>query len=108
MNNLCIYVLFEFCLLLSLCRVYANALLIEMPLSTGELHYRIVDVSTVKELAMRLNPAVHERRCEMIKKDLEAEEKGEFVPEGKHTAKYDIYKSIDEMKFYQKHFLITQ
>jgi len=80
----------------------------EMPLSTGELHYRIVDVSTVKELAMRLNPAVHERRCEMIKKDLEAEEKGEFVPEGKHTAKYDIYKSIDEMKFYQKHFLITE
>ena len=79
-----------------------------MPLSTGELHYRIVDVSTVKELAMRLNPTLYERRKAMIKRDLEAEEKGQFKPEGKHTAKYDIYKSIDEMTFYQKHFLITQ
>lgn len=79
-----------------------------MPLSTSELHYRIVDVSTVKELAMRLNPTLYERRKAMIKSDLEAEEKGQFKPEGKHTAKYDIYKSIDEMTFYQKHFLITQ
>ena len=79
-----------------------------MPQSTAELHYRIVDVSTLKELAKRMAPALVDKRSEMIKKDLEAEEKGEFQPGGKHTAKYDIYKSIDELKFYRQHFLKTE
>ena len=42
-----------------------------MPQSTAELHYRIVDVSTVKELAKRMAPALVDKRSEMIKKDLE-------------------------------------
>lgn len=80
---------------------------LEMPLSAAELHYRIIDVSTVKELAKRLNPQVHQRFRDLTKKDAEAEKKMEFAPEGKHTAKYDIYNSIKEMKFYQSHFLKT-
>lgn len=53
-------------------------------------------------------PALVDKRSEIIKNDLEAEEKGEFQPGGKHTAKYDIYKSIDELKFYRQHFLKTE
>ena len=79
-----------------------------MPLSTAELHYRIVDVSTVKEIASRMNPPVYDKWKEMRRKDAEQEAKGEFVPEGKHTAKYDIFNSIDEMKFYREHFLVTK
>ena len=44
----------------------------------------------------------------MRKKDNEAEQNQTFCPEGKHTAKYDIYNSISEMKFYQENFLIVQ
>ena len=43
----------------------------------------------------------------MRKKDNESEKNNLFTPEGKHTAKYDIYNSISEMKFYQENFLIS-
>lgn len=79
----------------------------EMPLSTKELHYRIIDVSTVKELAKRLNPGIMDKLNEIRKKDNEAEKNKTFCPDGKHTAKYDIYNSISEMKFYQDNFLIV-
>ena len=68
--------------------------------------FRIIDVSTVKELAKRLNPGIMDKFHEIRKKDNEAEKNKTFCPEGKHTAKYDIYNSISEMKFYQDNFLI--
>ena len=59
-------------------------------------------------MAKRLNPEISEKFKEMRKKDNEAEQNQTFCPEGKHTAKYDIYNSISEMKFYQENFLIIQ
>ncbi len=52
-------------------------------------HYRNLDVSTLKELAKRWNPAV----LEGIKK-LQA-----------HTALADVHESIDELMHYRTHFL---
>jgi oligoribonuclease len=53
------------------------------------LHYRIVDVSTLKELAKRWNPEVI----------------AGFTKEGKHEALADVYESIEELKHYRKQFL---
>jgi oligoribonuclease len=55
-----------------------------MPAITGHLHYRIVDVSTVKELARRWYPGVLD----------DAPEKG-----GAHRALADIRESIDELRW---------
>ena len=52
-------------------------------------HYRNLDVSTLKELAKRWNPAV----LEGVKK-LQA-----------HTALADVHESIDELLHYRQHFL---
>lgn len=52
-------------------------------------HYRVLDVSTVKELAKRWNPRVY--------KDMEKD--------SKHEALADILASIDEMKYYRDVFL---
>jgi oligoribonuclease len=56
------------------------------------LHYRIVDVSTLKELAKRWNPEVI----------------AGFTKEGKHEALADVYESIEELKHYRKHFLSAE
>ncbi len=52
-------------------------------------HYRTVDVSTIKELARRWNPALL---------------KG-FEKKSRHEALADIYESIDELRYYREHFI---
>ena len=60
-----------------------------MPKLEDYLHYRNLDISTLKELCKRWKPAVY----------------GKFQKSGKHEALADIYESIDELKFYREHFL---
>jgi oligoribonuclease len=61
-----------------------------MPLFEAYLHYRIVDVSTLKELAKRWNPAVV----------------AGVAKEGKHEALADVHESIEELRHYRRHFLV--
>jgi oligoribonuclease len=63
-----------------------------MPALDAFLHYRIVDVSTLKELAKRWRPDAM---------------KG-FTKEGKHEALADVYDSIAELKHYRSTFLKDQ
>jgi len=63
-----------------------------MPLFDAYLHYRIVDVSTLKELAKRWNPEVI----------------AGFTKEGRHEALADVYESIEELKHYRKQFLAAE
>ena len=62
-----------------------------MPLKSGQtlLHYRIVDVSSLKELALRWRPALL---------------KG-FAKKNAHTALADIRESIEELRYYKEHFI---
>jgi oligoribonuclease len=60
-----------------------------MPAFEAYLHYRIVDVSTLKELARRWRPEV----LQGVAKD------------GRHAALADVYESIEELKHYRRHFL---
>ena len=60
-----------------------------MPAFDAYLHYRIVDVSTLKELARRWNPAVL----------------AGVAKEGRHEALADVYESIEELRHYRKAFL---
>ena len=60
-----------------------------MPKLEAYFHYRNLDVSTLKELAKRWNPAIA---------------KG-VVKKGAHQALDDIQESIEEMKYYRAHFL---
>ena len=64
-------------------------LALQMPTLNDYLHYRIVDVSTVKELARRWRPAVVES----------------FRKRGAHRALDDIRESIAELRHYREHFL---
>lgn len=57
------------------------------------LHYRSVDVSTLKELARRWNPA--------ILADAPAKKEA-------HRALDDVRESIAELRFYRDHFLLTE
>jgi oligoribonuclease len=63
-----------------------------MPLFDAYLHYRIVDVSTLKELAKRWRPEVI----------------AGFTKEGKHEALADVYESIEELKHYRRTFLVAE
>lgn len=63
----------------------------EMPKLEQYFHYRNLDVSTLKELALRLNPEIV----------------ASFNKKAAHTALADIIESIQEMQYYQKHFLKT-
>ena len=63
---------------------------IMMPELDGFLHYRMVDVSSIKELCRRWQPTIY---------------KG-FQKRAMHTALADIHESIDELKYYREHFLI--
>ncbi len=58
----------------------------EMPQLVDYLHYRMIDVSTIKELARRWYP------------DLDRYEK-----KGAHLALDDILESIEELKYFRKH-----
>lgn len=60
-----------------------------MPRLEAFFHYRNLDVSTLKELALRWKPEVYKS----------------FVKHSKHEALADIYESIDELKHYREHFL---
>ncbi|EGC34087.1 hypothetical protein DICPUDRAFT_56059 [Dictyostelium purpureum] len=61
----------------------------EMPLFNNHLHYRIIDVSSIKELARRWYPT---------------ELKKAPKKEGSHRALKDIEESIEELKFYRTAF----
>ena len=54
------------------------------------LHYRNLDVSTLKELARRWKPEVYKN----------------FKKRQAHTALADVQESIDELKYYREHFLL--
>jgi len=60
-----------------------------MPRIMEHLHYRVVDVSTVKELVKRWQPKLLQS-----------------VPQknSQHRALDDIRESVEELKFYQQHF----
>jgi oligoribonuclease len=60
-----------------------------MPAFDAYLHYRIVDVSTLKELARRWRPDVL----------------AGVAKEGRHEALADVYESIEELKHYRRQFL---
>jgi oligoribonuclease len=60
-----------------------------MPNLMRHLHYRVIDVSTVKELAMRWDPDL-----------LNSAPKKKLT----HRALDDINESIEELKFYKKNF----
>jgi oligoribonuclease len=62
-----------------------------MPAFDAYLHYRIVDVSTLKELAKRWHPEVL----------------AGFTKEGKHEALADVYESIEELRHYRAAFLVA-
>ena len=63
-----------------------------MPALEQHLHYRVVDVSTVKELAKRWQPAVAETWAKQAKQQ---------TGTTKHRALDDILRSIDELRFYR-------
>ena len=60
-----------------------------MPNLEKFFHYRHIDVSTLKELAVRWKP-------EIISSNLK---------KSRHLALSDIYDSIDELKYYREHFI---
>lgn len=59
---------------------------LNMPRLSEYVHYRIIDVSTIKELALRWYPNLPP-----------------FSKAGSHRAHDDILESIDELKYYQAH-----
>ncbi|MRI31645.1 oligoribonuclease [Endozoicomonas sp. OPT23] len=60
-----------------------------MPELHNFFHYRNLDVSTLKELARRWQP-------ELL---------NQFTKKGTHLALEDIRESIEELRFYRKHFI---
>ena len=60
-----------------------------MPELEKYFHYRLLDVSTLKELAFRWAPEVYAG----VKK------------ESKHLALDDIRESVEELRYYRKHLL---
>ena len=60
-----------------------------MPTLEAYFHYRLIDVSTLKELSKRWMPKVY----------------GGFEKKSRHLALADIHDSIDELKYYRQHLL---
>ncbi|WP_343192586.1 oligoribonuclease [Buchnera aphidicola (Taiwanaphis decaspermi)] len=60
-----------------------------MPNLEKYFHYRSIDVSSLKELAVRWKPDIFKK----------------FFKKYKHSAMEDIMESIYELKFYRKHFI---
>ena len=58
-----------------------------MPVLEEYLHYRNIDVSSIKELARRWNPSIYDG----------------FKKHNKHEALADIHESIEELKYYRQH-----
>ena len=69
-----------------------------MPALEQYLHYRVIDVSTVKELAKRWRPEVAETWAKLAK-----ERKGTT----KHRALDDIRQSINELRHYRDNWPMT-
>ncbi|KAL2722731.1 hypothetical protein V1478_009594 [Vespula squamosa] len=75
--------------------VYMDRLFLNkyMPLVNDYLHYRIIDVSSIKELARRWNPQIYNsippKTC-------------------KHRASSDIIESIQELVYYKNHIFISE
>lgn len=67
-----------------------NFLKAQMPDFTSLLHYRIIDISTLKEIFWRQSPEIA----------------AELVKGNKHRGLEDIQDSIRELKFYQEKFFI--
>ena len=65
----------------------------DMPALDGWLHYRMVDVSSIKELARRWYPRVY----------FHAPKKG-----GGHRALADIRESLDELRYYRSTLFVPQ
>ncbi|WP_276313709.1 oligoribonuclease [Antribacter gilvus] len=65
----------------------------DMPDLVGYLHYRIIDVSSIKELARRWYPRVY----------FASPKKG-----GGHRALADILESIDELRYYREALFVPQ
>ena len=65
----------------------------DMPGLVGHLHYRVIDVSSIKELARRWYPRVY----------FASPEKN-----GGHRALADILESIDELRYYRAALLVPQ
>ncbi|MDU0810999.1 MAG: oligoribonuclease [Burkholderia sp.] len=63
-----------------------------MPNLERFFHHRNLDVSTLKELCRRWQPAIHRK----------------FKRRGMHTALADIYESLNELIYYRNNFLITE
>jgi oligoribonuclease len=63
-----------------------------MPTLESYLHYRMIDVSSIKELVQRWRP------------DIAAG----YVKRNEHTALADVRESIDELRYYREHFLRWQ
>ena len=62
-----------------------------MPKLENFLHYRIIDVSSIKELAKRWHPSIY----------------NDFKKENKHEALADIIESINELKYYRENLFIS-
>lgn len=65
----------------------------DMPELAGHLHYRIIDVSSIKELSRRWYPRAY----------FQAPEKN-----GGHRALADILESIDELRYYREAVFVPQ
>lgn len=62
-----------------------------MPELESFFHYRLIDVSTIKELALRWAPRIYNG----------------FKKESKHLALSDVRDSIDELKYYRQNLFDT-
>jgi len=62
-----------------------------MPLVDDYLHYRIIDISTIKDLARRWQPSI----------DKAAPKKQRY-----HRAAYDIKESLNELRYYRKNLFV--
>jgi len=60
-----------------------------MPRILQPLHYRIIDVSTIKELVLQWYPSI-----------------AKFEKQNRHRAIDDIYESIAELQYYRKHYFV--
>lgn len=63
-----------------------------MPRIHNYLHYRIIDVSTVKELCRRWKPDVYKQAP---------------AKQYNHRSLTDVLESIEELRFYRRNFLKT-
>ena len=58
----------------------------------GYLHYRMIDVSSIKELATRWHPQIASG----------------VVKTNQHTALADIRESIEELRYYRAHLFVQE